>query len=498
VDARIGFSQALVCDSTIVEFSDSSIVVNDMPSAFQWSFGDGSSSSDANPGHFYNEPGSYLVKLVVTSQAGCIDSTTMSQPITVVRSPRIGIGSTPSVCIYDTLNFTGNLINPDSSAVQWHWNFGNGGVSSRQNPSQAFNTAGNFGVTGTATRNGCSDTATAVILVHPLPNLQAGTDTMICRGQIFTLQPTGAASYMWQPDASLECTTCLTPTVNPVSDTRYYVTGTSAAGCRATDSVLVRVQQPFSLRVSNSDSLCAGKSLQLVANGATKYSWFPSAGLSNINVSNPVATPGQTTQYRVIGSDDKNCFSDTGFVNVTVFAMPEFRFNQPVITLPAGSTSVISTAASADITRWKWSPAIGLSCADCPQPVVTAKDNIAYNVEASNDGGCSTSARVTVQVICNDGNVFIPNTFSPNHDGMNDVFYLRGKGVNSVKSMKVFNRWGELVFEKTNFNANDPGAGWNGTYKNSILTPDVYVFLVDVVCDNNAVFTLKGNVSLIR
>jgi gliding motility-associated-like protein len=178
--------------------------------------------------------------------------------------------------------------------------------------------------------------------------------------------------------------------------------------------------------------------------------------------------------------------------------MPEFRFNQPVITLPAGSTSVISTAASADITRWKWSPAIGLSCADCPQPVVTAKDNIAYNVEASNDGGCSTSARVTVQVICNDGNVFIPNTFSPNHDGMNDVFYLRGKGVNSVKSMKVFNRWGELVFEKTNFNANDPGAGWNGTYKNSILTPDVYVFLVDVVCDNNAVFTLKGNVSLIR
>jgi gliding motility-associated-like protein len=166
--------------------------------------------------------------------------------------------------------------------------------------------------------------------------------------------------------------------------------------------------------------------------------------------------------------------------------------------LAAGSTATLKTNGSADITHWKWYPSKDLSCADCPQPVVTAKENITYRAEVWNDGGCASTDKVNISVICNDGNVFIPNTFSPNDDGMNDVFYVRGKGVNSVKSMKIFNRWGELVFEKNQFNANDINAGWNGIYRNTKLTPDVYVYIVDVVCSNNTVFTLKGNVTLIR
>jgi gliding motility-associated-like protein len=158
----------------------------------------------------------------------------------------------------------------------------------------------------------------------------------------------------------------------------------------------------------------------------------------------------------------------------------------------------ISTSNSPDITKWKWYPAKDLSCADCPQPVVTAKENTVYKAEAKNEGGCAATDEVTVSVICNDGNVFIPNTFSPNNDGMNEVFYPRGKGITSIKNMKIFNRWGELVYEKSNFSANDAAAGWNGSYKGSILTPDVYVYIVDVVCYNSTVFTLKGNVTLIR
>ena len=105
---------------------------------------------------------------------------------------------------------------------------------------------------------------------------------------------------------------------------------------------------------------------------------------------------------------------------------------------------------------------------------------------------------MTIYVVCNGGNVFVPNTFSPNGDGANDIFYPRGTGLLKIKTLRIFDRWGELVFENQNFNANDQSAGWNGTFKGAKLTPDVYVYIIDIVCENNSVLTFSGNVALIQ
>ncbi|MBA2762989.1 MAG: gliding motility-associated C-terminal domain-containing protein, partial [Segetibacter sp.] len=96
------------------------------------------------------------------------------------------------------------------------------------------------------------------------------------------------------------------------------------------------------------------------------------------------------------------------------------------------------------------------------------------------------------------GNVYVPNTFSPNNDGMNDVFYIRGKGIAAIKSLRIFNRWGTAVFSKLNFSINEPGAGWDGRYNGQSLTPDVFVYEAEIICDNNEVFPVKGNVTLIK
>jgi gliding motility-associated-like protein len=499
VKARIGLSKNLFCDSVNLQFYDSSLVFHDLPASYSWSFGDGSASAQPNPVHTYNQPGNYKVRLIITSQAGCVDSASLSAPVTIVRSPQITFTNRPSLCLNDTISLHGLLLIPDTSAIKWSWDFGNGISSTLQSPSVSYTSAGNPQVTVTATNgSGCSNNAVASILVHPLPNVNAGTDTMICRGQIYSLQPTGAASYVWSADPTLSCIRCSNPGVNPVSKKVYFVTGSNEFGCIARDSVSVDVLQPFTIKVNSNDSLCAGEKIQSVANGAAKYNWFPAVGLSNSTISNPVANPGVTTNYMVIGSDAKNCFQDTQYVKLSVFPIPEFNIIDNVISLAAGSSATIKTNSSPDITHWKWYPAKDLSCADCPQPVVTARDNVTYRAEVWNEGGCASTDKVNIAVICNDGNVFIPNTFSPNQDGVNDVFYVRGKGINSVKSMKIFNRWGDLVFEKSECNANDENAGWNGTYKNGKLTPDVYVYIVDVVCSNNTVFTLKGNVTLIR
>jgi gliding motility-associated-like protein len=101
-------------------------------------------------------------------------------------------------------------------------------------------------------------------------------------------------------------------------------------------------------------------------------------------------------------------------------------------------------------------------------------------------------------MVCESGVVFLPNTFSPNGDGQNDIFYIRGKGINTVKSFRIYNRWGQLIFERSNFNIEDPTFGWDGKAKGVLVDPDVFIYVAELVCDTNEPFTLKGNVMLLR
>jgi gliding motility-associated-like protein len=139
-----------------------------------------------------------------------------------------------------------------------------------------------------------------------------------------------------------------------------------------------------------------------------------------------------------------------------------------------------------------------LNCADCPQPVASTKFNTKYSVTFVDSNGCRNTGEVQIVVICKDANVFIPNTFSPNGDGSNDVFFVRGRGLDRVKSLRIFNRWGEVVFEKTNFPVNDPLYGWDGKFKGNKPIPDVYVYQVEVFCDNSQIIHFDGNIALIQ
>jgi gliding motility-associated-like protein len=119
-------------------------------------------------------------------------------------------------------------------------------------------------------------------------------------------------------------------------------------------------------------------------------------------------------------------------------------------------------------------------------------------VQIEDGHGCKNSGDITIIVVCGKENFFVPNTFSPNGDGRNEVFYPKGTGLFRIKSMRVFNRWGEVVFEKKEFAANDPSAGWNGTYKGKPASPDAYIFTMEILCENNTIIPVKGNVTLLR
>jgi gliding motility-associated-like protein len=397
------------------------------------------------------------------------------------------------------LTFNGIILNPDTSSLTWYWNFGNGNTSNLQNPAmQAFNTAGNFSLQLiVSTLNGCSDTVNKTILIHPLPTTDAGNYTNVCVNAPLQLLATGANSYVWSPSTYLNCTACDNPVSIPADTVTYYVTGTSIYGCQTTDSVFLNVHKKFILTVTpTTDSLCTGQSIQLTAAGAENYIWSPAIGLSNNQVNDPLATPDSSTVYQVIGYDNAHCFKDTSTVDITVFPYPTVVAG-PGINIPDGGSVTLNPQYSANVVTWMWGPSTGLSCTDCASPIASPDISTIYTITVANSLGCTASDMVRVNLPCL-GTIFIPNTFSPNNDGVNDVFYPRGKNLYLIQSMRIFDRWGEMIFQRQNFTPNDATQGWDGTYNGQKLNPDVYVYIIEILCDNSTLSTYKGNVALIR
>ncbi|TDH25496.1 PKD domain-containing protein [Segetibacter sp. 3557_3] len=500
VETFVTSNNRLLCDSGLVSFTDSTIS-NDLITSYKWDFGDGTTSTKQSAVHNYKATGWYPVTLTTTTQTGCVATATEQKYIKVVSSPDIRITGNTSACEPAAFPFQGTVVKKDTASLSWSWSFDNGQTSTLANPAaQYYSAAGNYNVRAIATNmDGCSDTSLLAITVQPKPVVDAGADTEICRGQTLQLNPTGADTYLWAPHLTLNCNNCNTPTARPLSAITYRVTGKTIFGCTSEDSITVQVKQPFKMTVGRGDTLCDNQSFKLSASGASSYQWTPALYLNNPTAATPTTTPKSSVRYQVIGTDDKNCFTDTGYVDMKVYSMPKVEINgDSVLTLNVGSTLKLGTTASSDITKWKWSPSLGLDCITCASPTTSVTQNVTYTVIAANDGNCIARDQVTVQVLCNNANIFMPNTFSPNGDGANDVFYPRGKGVFSIKSFRVFNRWGQVVFERGATNANDASQGWDGTFNGVKQNADVFLFIADVICENGAIFPIKGNVTLLR
>ncbi|MDB5251816.1 MAG: hypothetical protein JWP27_985, partial [Flaviaesturariibacter sp.] len=112
--------------------------------------------------------------------------------------------------------------------------------------------------------------------------------------------------------------------------------------------------------------------------------------------------------------------------------------------------------------------------------------------------GCTGSDTITIKPFCTDVQAFVPNAFTPDGDGVNDILMVRGSGIAQVKTFRIFNRWGEVVFERGNFAPNNPAFGWDGKVKGIYGQPDVYVYTLEVICENGVPFTYKGNVSVLK
>ncbi|TKK67482.1 PKD domain-containing protein [Ilyomonas limi] len=493
----------VVCDSSIVLFTPDIIsVAKDVakvPLQYHWSFGTGKVKDTANtesPAFLYSKTGTYPVTLSAASPYGCAAETSVD--IVVNPTPKAGIKGPASLCQDDWGNFIGSA-DISNNSLTWEWHFPNGSTSAEQKPAQQqFIHSGTDPVMLVVNENGCYDTAYSPLTVYakPLVNLQP-VRPQICAGQSVQLTAHDGISYKWTPNKSINDNTIANPFVAPDSTTLYKVAVTNSNGCVNTDSVMVRVVQRFAITAMPLLYVCRGSSAQLNVSGADIYQWIEGSGLSNTNTSNPAINTTTAQTYKVVGYDSSHCFTDTAITEVRIVELPTVNAGNNISTF-AGSPVTLAPTTSPDVTGWNWQPEMYLSCSNCPSPVSIPQANITYVVQVNNEYGCVAKDSVQINVLCKQSLIQIPSAFTPNGDGINERFNVRGSGIKQINRFAIFNRDGQMLFERTNMSAYDENAGWDGTFKGKAVAPGTYVYIASIVCATGEVYHYKGTVVLIR
>ncbi len=408
--------------------------------------------------------------------------------VTVNALPIISITpATATVCMGQSILLTAN------GGVSYNWSPATGLSNTMYDTvtaSPAFTTT--YTVIGTDS-NGCVQQDSATVFLRPQPMISAGANKTVCENLPVQLQATGGISYVWSPVAYLSCTHCANPIAMPPEDITYSVTGTDAYGCTDSATISLQVIHHKPVSFSEDNSICMGASVLLSASGGDQYIWSPASDLSCADCSAPIAMPATTTTYTVIIKQG-DCFADTGRIHIHVLPQPIIDAGADQTVIDGGSVVLLATGTHTE--RYLWSPPDFLSCTDCPTPVANPTRTTVYTVTAYN-GPCIAKDEVTVFVGC-ENNIFLSNTFTPNGDGLNDRFFPQRRSNMLIQRFAVFDRWGELVFEKNNFSPNDEQSGWDGTYKGKLLPPDVYVYILETLCDAGTPIQIKGDVALIR
>lgn len=355
--------------------------------SYSWSPTTGLSNPNiANPIAFPNTTTTYMV--TVTDSLSCtgVDSVT----VTVVTPPVITITNDTTICEGDCLQLNA------TGGTSYSWS----PTTGLSNPNIANPTAcPTVNTTYVVTVNNaanCTATDSVTITLNPLPTITASNDTTICDGACAQLNATGGTSYVWSPSTGLSDSTIANPTACVTSQTTYVVTGTDANGCINTDTVTISINPLPTITASPDVWVCVGDSAQIFANGGTSYTWSPTAGLSNPNISNPMAAPANTTLYVVTGTDANGC-SNTDSVLVTANdTVPIILANDTTI-CAGDSVQLGGNPTSVPGTSFSWSPAASLNNPTSANPIAFPTVTTTYYVTATNDT-CSTTDSITVTV----------------------------------------------------------------------------------------------------
>jgi gliding motility-associated-like protein len=477
--------------------------------SFNWDFGDGTSTTAQSPSHFYNDYGIFTPTLVLTGPGGCVDSAQATVSLYNPRASTQIVADPTKACNSLTVNF--DVTAPPGFKYEFDFGDGSSDSTGQANLTHFYPSPGNFSPALTIIDEfGCQSTiGSGPIHVYgaiPLfgKDKKEFCDTGLVRFKNFTLSNDPVTSTIWNfGDGG--SSTDLQPTHFFGSPGTYIVglTVTTENQCTSSYADTIRVYRTPVVSITGRDTICINSSetfsgVLAVPDSITQWQWTFGNGATS-QQQNPSVTYSSAGDFNIqlIAANKLGC-SDSASHAINVVPLPTATpVTNPIIIISGGSAQINMTYTG-PIVNYSWLPAQNLDCTDCPQPVANPPRTTDYAVQVRDRFGCKNSSNVTVKVVCGAQNFFIPNTFSPNGDGVNDIFYLRGSGLFRINSLMIFNRWGEVVFEKKNLSINDPLGGWDGTYRGKKAKPDVYIYQVEIVCGNGETIKYAGNVALIQ
>lgn len=351
--------------------------------------------------------------------------------------------------------------------------------------------------------NGCSTTATTLITEPSDVIIQTAAQAVKCigdeNGTIAVSASGGNPAYNYSATQDFANFVFATQdTIRDLAPGDYFVIVSDNKGCTKTVNVTVPEATPDILTIATDSTSCYGPdyndggasiTVTSIANGAYQFS-----------------VDGSPNQYSPdfyflsAGAHTLTATSFFGCVTTWPFVVDQplpiiAEVNPDSLKLELGATGqVLVTYQNATDVTYAWGPAEGLSCIDCPNPYVLVYDQKDYIVTVSAVNGtatCYATANLHVDVL-DHLPVFIPNSFTPNGDGNNDVFEIYGQGIKTI-DLKIFNRWGELVYE-----SNNQFSGWDGTYKGQKQLPQVFTYYATVTFLNDKEYEKGGTVTLVR
>ncbi|HZF99355.1 MAG TPA: gliding motility-associated C-terminal domain-containing protein, partial [Chitinophagales bacterium] len=341
---------------------------------------------------------------------------------------------------------------------------------------------------------GCDNRDSVLVTMLPLPTVVAAPlSPNSCGGDPVLIIVTGGVSYVWTNDQYI--TAGMVPgyyTATVPDTTEFIVEGTDANGCVGTDTVILNVLFPFDVTLTSDTCLCFGDCGQLRAQASPGfiYTWSPTAFLDTPTIATPTTCATYDIQYQVIVFDG-SCYADTAGVNVCVHPLPAVTAGNDTL-IVAGTSAYLVASSDIGMGQYEWTPDSLVDCALCPVTMANPEYITTYVVSFTDDNGCRDADSVVVDVFCSNASIYIPNAFTPDSDNLNDFYMVHGAGF-ELKFLRIYNRWGEKVFE-----TNDLAQGWDGKYKGVLYEPEVFVYYLEAVCSSGELLSKKGNITLIR
>lgn len=462
-----------------------------------WDFGDGSTSTLPSPTHLYDSSGTYTVRLTATDANQC--RSLVEQKIDILPLPEFTLRIPDSLCVREKGIF--EVIPTSINLSSYSWQYGDQEQGSGRATQHQFSQSGIFNVQATVTDiYGCKNVESRPIFVRPGPDAAFSftyLNNCAPSGIAFVNESKTANSYHWEfgDGNSADIT-------NPTNT--YYQGGEYEARliasyddiCFDTLTRTIPINAIPKAIVQTEDLTCHGKDdgrIRVIPNGShtvivTGEDYFQEGGnlfealkpgTYDINV---VAASGCDTVYTVDIHEPDTLFA---------YIQPD------TIPLIVGDTALIQVISNNADIQLQWLPESELTQLDVSTFSTSTRRSLWYNLVGTL-GTCVLRDSVFIAVDAN-RKVYIPNAFSPNGDNVNDFFYIHGgAGIEQIEQFFIFERRGNLVFEQTNIDPNDPTKGWDGTFQGRKMNPAVFVYLAKIKFIDGETEIFSGDVTLVR